>query len=143
MARRRTRPSGATVEDLLGPLEAQCMRALWRHTPATVSDVLAAVNEQHDPELAYTTVMTVLSRLHDKGYVTREREGRSYTYEPAFEERELIQLLSRRDVDALVDRYGHAALAQFADALRRADPELLQRAAQTAAEGQEGGGDGA
>ncbi len=143
MGRRRPRRSGPAVEDLLGPLEAECMRALWTHQAATVADVLTTVNERHDPELAYTTIMTVLSRLHDKGYATRQREGRSYTYQPAFNEHELVELLSRRDVDALVDRYGQAALAQFADALRRADPDLLRRAAQFASDGSDEGSDGA
>lgn len=125
--RRRARSPGPAAEELLGSLESACMRALWSSAPASVGDVLERVNTGHDPELAYTTVMTVLTRLHEKGYVTRERHGRGYVYQPAYSEQELVDLLSRRDVDRLVERYGTVALAHFVEALERSDPDLLDR----------------
>lgn len=125
--RRRRRTAGPAAEELLGPLEAACLRALWSEAPASVGEVLAKVNTDHDPELAYTTVMTVLTRLNDKGYVTRERHGRGYRYEPAFTERELVDALGRREVDRVVERYGELAIAHFVDALERTDPDLLER----------------
>lgn len=120
--RRKPRP-----EDVLGPLEAVCMRSLWRRSPATVGDVLETVHAAYDPDLAYTTVMTVLSRLHAKGFVKRQRIGRGYRYEPAYTSGELVSMLSRREVDGLVERYGQVALAHFVDALRETDPDLLAR----------------
>jgi predicted transcriptional regulator len=86
---------------------------VWRRAPATVAEVLERVNARHDPPLAYTTVMTVLSRLHEKGHVTRERRGRGYAYTPAFSEDELVDALSRWEVDQLVDRFGDVALARL------------------------------
>lgn len=125
-------------EDLLGPLEAACMRSLWRRSAATVGDVLEDVHAEYDPDLAYTTVMTVLSRLHDKAFVVRERVGRGYCYEPAYSREELVDLLGRREVDELVERYGQVALAHFAGALRRTDPALLAEVEQLAEDGQDG-----
>ena len=133
MARKSKRRRGR-VDELLGPLEAACMRALWRGAPATVAEVLQRVNARHEPPLAYTTVMTVLSRLHEKGHVSRERRGRGYAYTPAFSEDELVEVLSRREVDQLVDRYGEVALAHFAETLRQADPSLLNEATNLARE---------
>jgi len=92
-----------------------------------VGDVLERVNAGLQAKLAYTTVMTVLSRLHDKGLVTRERQGRGYDYRPAYAEVELVDVLSHREVDRVVARYGDAALAQFMRALEDTDPELLRR----------------
>jgi len=131
---RKTRRQRGRVDDLLGPLEAACMRALWRRAPATVAEALERVNARREPPLAYTTVMTVLSRLHEKGHVTRERRGRGYAYTPVFSEDELVEVLSRREVDQLVDRYGDVALAHFAETLRQADPSLLNKAANLAPE---------
>lgn len=125
--RRRKRSPGPAAEELFGPLESACLRALWSDAPASVGDVLEQVNADHDPELAYTTVMTVLTRLHEKGYVTRERRGRGYLYDPIYTEQELVDLLGRRDVDRVVDRYGDVALAHFIERLEQVDPELLDR----------------
>jgi predicted transcriptional regulator len=77
--------------------------------------------------LAYTTVMTVLARLHDKGLVQRERRGRGYDYTASFDEAGLVEHLGRREVQDLLERYGEVALAQFAAAIDRADEQLVRR----------------
>lgn len=115
----------ASVEGLLSPLEAACLRALWVQAPAAVAAVRAQVNTAQPAPLAYTTIMTVLARLHEKGLATRSRRGRGYVYSPAYTETQLIEELGGRDVQRLVERYGGVALAHFAAALRRSDPTLL------------------
>ncbi len=127
MARRPRKAKQSRIDDLLGPLEVTCLRVLWSSAPASVGDVLRAVNEKQDAELAYTTVMTVLARLHEKGYATRERQGRGYHYQPAYTEKELVELLGRREVDRVVERYGEVALACFVETLQHTDPGLLRR----------------
>lgn len=105
----------------LGTLESQVMRELWhREKGATVREVLDALNSSRRPPLAYTTVMTVLSRLHDKGIVTREPAGRGFRYLAAVAGEAEIAV---RDV---VRAYGDAAVAGFVDEAR-ADPRLLAR----------------
>lgn len=105
------------------------MEALWGGAPANVATVLGRINlgRPSDEQLAYTTVMTVLARLHDKGILDRVKAGRGYDYAPRFSEAALVEHLSRQEVGELVDRYGVVALTQFADALRQADPKLLAR----------------
>lgn len=121
--------SESRASRLLGPLEYAVMRALWDASPAPVPAVLEVVNATRPPDgqLAYTTVMTVLSRLHDKGLLVRERRGRGYEYAARFSEAGLIAHLSEREVHDLLDRYGEVALAQFAAAVDRADGRLLAR----------------
>jgi predicted transcriptional regulator len=118
-----------TAEGLLGPLEYEVLRALWADSPASVPAVLERLNggRGHEQQLAYTTVMTVLTRLHEKGLLDRTRRGRGYEYRPRYTEPRLVEHLGRREVDDLVDRYGRVALAQFASALHDADPELLRQ----------------
>jgi BlaI family transcriptional regulator, penicillinase repressor len=59
------------------------MQVLWKMRRATVADVVAAVPK---PPLAYTTVLTMLRILEQKGAVKRELDGRAHIYFPAFEE---------------------------------------------------------
>jgi predicted transcriptional regulator len=125
MGRRRT---ASSAKGLLGPLEYEVMRALWKKAPASVSAVLDRINARRTVEpLAYTTVMTVLARLHEKGLLERVKAGRGYDYTPRFDEPELVAHLSRQEVAGLVSRYGEVAIAQFAETLQGADPDLLRR----------------
>ena len=71
VASAKRRPNGA--------LEAEILAVLWdADTPVTASEVLAAL----PGDLAYTTIMTILGRLHAKGVVSREPVGRAYAYRP-------------------------------------------------------------
>lgn len=123
---------------LLGPLEYACLQVLWERGAASVPEVLEAVNARQPHSLAYTTVMTVLARLHDKELVRRQRRGRGYRYEPRYSETELVDRLGRREVEQLVERYGQVALAHFAQTLRRTNPELLHDLLHLADEDQHG-----
>lgn len=129
------RRSTAGAEALLGPLEYVILRSLWGRSPATVGEVLASVNADRTGEdLAYTTVMTVLVRLAEKGLLEREKVGRGFSYAPRYDEQSLITHLGEQEVAGVLDRYGDVALAQFASALEHADPALLRRVLELAGE---------
>ena len=65
----------------LGELETAVLDVLWScPTALSVREVLTHVRRR--PPLAYTTVLTVLDRLHGKGVVVREKEGKAYHYSP-------------------------------------------------------------
>ncbi|WP_314178313.1 BlaI/MecI/CopY family transcriptional regulator [Streptomyces winkii] len=65
----------------LGELEDTVMTRVWRwNRPVTVREVLEDLRD--DRSIAYTTVMTVMDNLHQKGWLTRRQEGRAYRYEP-------------------------------------------------------------
>ena len=69
-----------TPPRLLPPLELAAMRSLWRLERATVAEVRQAMESER--ELAYTTVLTLLDRLTQKGAVSRRKRGRGFVYEP-------------------------------------------------------------
>lgn len=97
------------------------MQALWKAgEPLTVRQLLDEVNRGRESRLAYTTVMTVMNRLAEKGALRRERRGRGFAYEPTA--RDIAGLA----VNSVVREFGDAALAQFVDQAR-ADPKLLRR----------------
>lgn len=66
----------------LGPLEMDVLGLLDGADPASVKDVAAKLRAK-GKKLAYTTVMTILVRLHEKGLVTRAKDGRLYLYTAA------------------------------------------------------------
>lgn len=84
----------------IGELEHEVLESLWACTDAmTVRDVADRLKRPND--LAYTTVLTVLVRLHEKGLADRERDGRGYRYRPtltreAFRARRALLALSVR-----------------------------------------------
>ena len=105
-----------------GALEAAVLDALWRTGRAmTASEVQDAL----EGELAYTTVLTILSRLHDKGALSRRREGRAHRYAPVSDEAGLAALRMRRVLDQGPDR--DTVLARFVDDLSDDDEQLLRR----------------
>jgi len=111
----------ADASGVLGPLEAEVMRVLWAaEEPLPVRGVLEILSRRRKPALAYTTVMTVLSRLAEKRILRRTRAGRGYVYEPAVPDEAAIA------VRELVRDYGDAAVAHLVDEAR-GDPELRRR----------------
>ncbi|WP_436772250.1 BlaI/MecI/CopY family transcriptional regulator [Yinghuangia sp. YIM S09857] len=105
----------------LGPLEQDVMAVLWSADgPLPVRDVLDALNDRRDAPLAYTTVMTVLVRLADKGAATRGRVGRGYAYAASVPDQAALA------VRAVLRDFGDAAIAHFVDHAAR-DPEILAR----------------
>lgn len=112
---------------LLGPLEQRVMAHLWRAGPATVGEVLDALNGPAKRKLAYTTVMTILVRLAEKGYATRTREHRHFRYAAAFAEDALGAEIGRRELRRLLERHGANTLAGFAADLVGSDADLATR----------------
>lgn len=87
------------------PRELAVMSVLWRLGSASVSDVRDALDE----DLAYTSVLSALQTLEDKGYVRHEPEGRAYRYFPT----------------VAADRAGGSALARIRDAIFQGSAERM------------------
>ena len=64
----------------LTPLELEIMEVVWGLKKATVRQVFEVLRERR--KLAYTTVMTVMGTLEQKGHLKRTKEGRAYLYAP-------------------------------------------------------------
>jgi predicted transcriptional regulator len=108
--------------DAAGGLESEVLAALWAAdrplTPGEVSDAVGG-------ELAYTTVQTILTRLHRKGAVVREQAGRAHAYRPVIDDAGLAAQRMR----AMLDRGGdHAAvLTRFVGTLTPDDEATLAK----------------
>jgi predicted transcriptional regulator len=87
------------------PRELAVMSVLWRNGSASVSEVRDALEE----DLAYTSVLSALQTLEEKGYVRHEPEGRAYRYFPT----------------VAADRAGGSALARIRDAIFQGSAERM------------------
>ena len=92
---------GKALEAFLGPLEASIMETVWsaEKKPISVRETFEALKK--NKKVAYTTVMTIMDRLFEKGLLTRQtkksRGGLCYVYMPAFE-KQSFQKSAVRDV---------------------------------------------
>ena len=104
-----------------GELEAAVLAALQAAGTALSP---GEVRDRLDAGLAYTTVVTILSRLYDKGVLDRRKSGRSYVYAPVADEPGLAARRMTRVLDGESDR--EAVLARFVSSLSESDEDLLR-----------------
>ena len=121
------------VPPALHALELEVMDRVWDRGEATVRQVLEALN-RGTKRRAYTTVMTTMRRLHHKGLLVRERQGRRDVYAPSLSRAEYQGARARAGVDALIDEFGDEALVHFASHVERLDPERARRLRELAEE---------
>lgn len=129
--RRRYRQLGDPLrtgaEKFLGELESEVMGAIWRHGRISVRQVLDALNGGRAQPVAYTTVLTVMQRLTEKGLLNRTLVGNTHYYEARQSRDEFVAESSARIVHALVEDFGDIAIAQFLAEIDGLDPERLRR----------------
>src|SRR5512142_1125156 len=106
----------------LHELEAEVMEEVWVQGEASVRSVMEALNNRAPKERAYTTYMTIMSRLHKKGALERRRDGKTDFYTAVHSREEYMALRAGSEVDSLVAQYGDAALSHFARRMAGLDP---------------------
>lgn len=110
-----------------GSLESEVLGLLWAaDSPLTTSDVMDGLASGAVPSgrsLAYTTVQTILTRLHAKGAVRREQAGRAHAYTPVLDDAGLAAHRMRAVLDRGGDRA--AVLHRFVGALSPEDEQTL------------------
>lgn len=103
-----------------GELEAEVLSTLWSaRTALTAAEVQARLGTS----LSYSTVVTILSRLHAKGTLDREHHGRAYAYRPVSDESGLAARRMRQVLDAESNR--RQVLARFVSDLSEEDEQVL------------------
>ena len=119
----RIRSGRRALELRLHDLEAAIMDVVWTRklTRFCVADVLSELAKHRT--IAYTTVMTTLARLHEKGLLARERDGKRYLYTPKASRQEFLESTAREVLDKAVG--GHTAMALLIEKVGEAsDAEL-------------------
>ena len=132
------------LHKLLGDLEVEIMERMWQReaeageasgeqAQVTVREI--ATDLQKSRQIAYTTVMTVMGNLAEKGLLERRSlDRKTHLYRVALSREEYLERASRQMVDTLVEDFGELAIAQFVEVVEQVDPELLERLLARAAE---------
>ncbi len=125
---RRTRQQRANddaVARYLGRLQGDVMRVFWEHDSATIREACELLAPPR--RLAYTTVLTVVTRLWSRGLLLREQEGRGHRYTAAKTREQFLGELSDELIDRLLGDFGEIGVARLGDRLGRLEPEQRRR----------------
>ncbi len=118
-------PDRQGLEALMGPLEARVMQALWDLGQATVRETWERLGGEG--EVAYTTVLTIFHRLHEKGLVEREPDGRAHRYRPLSSRSEFQGNALSRLLTGILDQVRRNRPLGVIGRLDKRDRALLRR----------------
>ena len=104
----------------LGELEQQVMNILWELKQCSARDVLTKLEK--DRKLAYTTVMTIMGRLVDKGVLTRKPEGKNYLYQPKVAKEKFVARAVHNIFASTISTLGQEAVTYFVKEIKRLNP---------------------
>lgn len=82
-------PEGKGISVFLGPTESRLMELAWKNGQLTVKKALYQLGGES--RLAYTTVMTVMGNLAEKGLLKKEKQGRLFSYAPAVDKKRFLK----------------------------------------------------
>ncbi|MBF6611663.1 MAG: BlaI/MecI/CopY family transcriptional regulator [Chloroflexi bacterium] len=126
---RMSRPQSNSLHKLLGELEVEVMELMWLRGEAgeaTVRDITTEIRKSRPA--AYTTVMTVMVHLAEKGLLRRTAiDKKTHMYHVALTKEEFLVRCSQHMVDTLVADFGDLVLAQFLEAVEQVEPKHLER----------------
>ncbi|UBF25362.1 BlaI/MecI/CopY family transcriptional regulator [Kovacikia minuta CCNUW1] len=114
----------------LGPLETEILHIVWELQSATVKDVHERILSDPERELAYTSVTTVLQRLTQKGWLTCDKQGRTYFWKPLISREQAQALRAYEQLNQFLAVGNPDVVAAFADSLDQASVEQLDAIAQ-------------
>jgi BlaI family transcriptional regulator, penicillinase repressor len=101
-----------TPHPTLTPQELAIMKIVWRLEEATVRDVYEALLEKR--QVAYTTVMTMMKILEDKGYLKKTLVERAHLYKPSKPRQQVVGAMVRDFVDRVFDGAPQSLLVHLA-----------------------------
>ena len=107
------------MREELSVCEAPIMKIIWESNPdISVPELVKQLNEQYGKEYARTTVVTFLTRMAGKGYITTQRRGRISYVHAIKSEQESKQQLAQKEIEF----WFHGSMAEFAQTLCAAAP---------------------
>ena len=100
------------------------MEVTWDHGEVTVRDVHETLNESRS--VAYTTVMTTMGRLADKGLLRRVEDQRAHRFTPLLSREQYADSTVKSVVDWLVSQFRDPAVAYFLDRVEEEDEKVVE-----------------
>ena len=118
------KPGARGAGQVLGELETAVMEVLWRTPGQTVNEVEEHLRQRRGS--AHTTVLTTLDRLHRKGYLLREKQGKAFVYTPRYTLEQFERMMAQEVLGALIGHSTENALSTFVDLISN-DPGALDQ----------------
>jgi predicted transcriptional regulator len=118
------KPGARGAARVLGALETAVMEILWREPGLSVSQVEERLRRRR--EIAHTTVLTTLDRMHRKGYLTREKRGKAFIYSSRYTREEFEHGLAQEVLSSLLGQFTEPAISTFVDLVARDEGALDQ-----------------
>jgi predicted transcriptional regulator len=110
--------------------ELEALKVLWDRGQATVREIVEAVNAQAnkggEAEIAYTTVLSLLQVMEQKGLVDHRRDGKAYIYVPLVEQKSTFRRLAGSFLEKVFDGAVAEYLVHALESKRMSDAELDQ-----------------
>lgn len=100
-------------DETLGRLETDIMRLVWQSEQVSVRDIYERL--RIDRDIAYTTVMTVMTRLYEKGMLDRDKVDRAYLYRAREARLKVANRFMRKLVSMFFNGNSDEALAALLD----------------------------
>ncbi len=132
------KPHKMGYKKVLGDLEAEVMTIIWKSNKVTVRDVYEQLRLKKT--LAYTTIMTIMSRLAEKGLLQKESQGNAYVYTPAISESDFAKQVVSEVLDGLLEEFNEPAISHMVDRLSAEDAAKLAKLEQIIKECRRKGG---
>jgi predicted transcriptional regulator len=114
----------------LGPLETEILHIVWDIGVATAKEVHDRILSNPDRELTYSSVITVLTRLVKKGWLTSDKRGKILFWEPLVSRSEAQSLEAFNQLNRFLEVGSADIVAAFADELDRASVDQIEAIAQ-------------
>lgn len=112
-----------------GPLEAKIMEILWEGREMEQELSIKEVHKKLESEkqISFNTVMTVMNRLVEKGFLQKRSSGRTSLFQPVQSKSDFMNDQSKELTNELMDEFGSLAVSHMLDRLDEVDLELLER----------------
>lgn len=106
----------------LGPLELEVMEYIWSKNNCSVSDTHNYLISKR--AIAYTTVMTIMMRLWQKGYLKRIKKGKTYLYSYKKNKDQTIKSSISKLIEGFASKFGIEAIAYFTEEIEKYEKRL-------------------
>jgi len=110
----------------LGPLESELLNIIWDSKRLSATDIHDRILTDPDRELAYGSVMTVLRRLEQKGWVNCEKEGRTLYWQARISRNEAQSLAAYHQLNRFLEVGDADIVAAFANDLDRTSMDKIE-----------------
>lgn len=121
----RFEPDRDGLEAVMGPLEARVMDVVWERGEVSVREVWERLSAEEDT--AYTTIMTIFHRLHEKGYLERRSQGRAHLYSPRESRQQFQEGFLARVLRGVMQQVRGTGSVGLVGKLEKGDRDLLRR----------------